>query len=115
MSIMKKIDEVRKDIMDSAPAIKKTKANDLADLGREAMFHGIKSAQWKKYMKKFTNNQKELDRLTGKDETFNKSEWGMQCLAYIASNSTCTVTTIDTTGTRRNMNDDMIAVLDTEL
>jgi hypothetical protein len=110
MKIMQKIEDVRQQILDGDTTL----AEDLATQGIEAIFEGIKSPKWEALMGNFANNQNELDRLCGRDQVFNKSRWGLACLAYIAGNSTCTATTATDGGTARGMTPAMKLNLDAE-
>ncbi len=65
----------------------------------------------KKYMSEFVVNEKQLDRLMGKDKEFEDgTTWAKKIRAYMVSNSTCGIDT--GTGTRNNMSPAMIASLD---
>lgn len=110
MHIGDKIDEVRQRIIDGD----QTLANIISRAGLKAIFTGIgqfdhngvvtnPTFEWKDLMRNFANDQKELDRLCGKEAFFNRSDWGLACLAYIAGDSTCTSDTTATTGTKRSM------------
>jgi len=115
MKIMKKIEEVRQKVIsgDIDP-------NDLAKDGIEAIFAGMQrplgtaTPEWEKLMRHFVNDDKELDRLCGKEPSFNGSRWGLACIAYIAGNSVCTSETATVTGTSRSMSLEMIKNLDAE-
>lgn len=111
MNIGKKIQEVRRKIV---MGLEPTLANDIARDGRAAIFAGIGTfngdgvvtsvtPEWTKLMTHFKNNDDELKRLCGQEKQFNQADWGLECLAYIAGDSTCTSDTTYGTGTKRSM------------
>ena len=110
MKIKQKIEEVRQQILDGDTTL----GNDIARAGMAAIFKGINSSEWEAMMNYFKNDQRELDRLCGREEAFNKSRWGLACLAYVAGNSVCTAMTATDTGTMRGMTPAMIQNLDAE-
>lgn len=67
----------------------------------------------KKYMSEFVVNEKQLNRLMGKDEKFEENTWAKKIRAYMVSNSTCGIDT--GTGTRNNMTLAMIESLDQDI
>lgn len=111
MSIVAKLEEVGDFIRSNKDNDEgKNRAEQLKNLAGEAIRNGMKSRAWEIYMREFASNEKELKRLIGEDEAFNKTEWGLDSLAYIAANSTCDVQT--TTRTAANMDKDMQNNLD---
>lgn len=111
MSIVAKI----KEISDFIEANKendegKRHAKEMKDAAGEAIRNGMKSRAWETYMTRFATNDKELKRLIGEDEKFNKTEWGLDSLAYIPANSTCDIQT--TARTLANMSTEMKDNLD---
>ncbi len=115
MRIVEKVIEYNRYLLSQPDDVRKQLLDDLAKKGRKAIFEGLKSKDWCEFMDKFADTKEQLDRLTGKDKAFNETMWGMQCLAYMASNSTCTSDTITGTGTLRNMPIDMVLALDRDL
>lgn len=105
MEINKKIEAVRMEIKNGNKAL----GEKIGDDGLKALITGMRDAngkttpEWEALMSNFTDDQKELDRLCGREEAFNKSRWGLFCLAYIAGDSTCTSDTAMTTGARRSI------------
>lgn len=121
MNIRGKLKEQRDFILNDPTGAGKTRADDIAKAGKKAIMAGMRkddgtvTTEWEDLMKFFKNDQRELDRLCGREKEFNRSRWGLMCLAYIAGNSLCTVTTTETTGTERNFSDVMKYNLDAEI
>ncbi len=86
--IMSKHDEIQQDPLGAG----KTEANRLGKLAIKAIVGGMGSDNWREYMSNFVSSQRQLDRLCGEDG-YITTEYGEECLAYIAANSTCTVET----------------------
>ncbi len=120
MNIRGKIKSQRDFILNDPTGAGGTRAADIAKAGKAAIIAGMRNAdgsltaEWEKMMEFFANDQRELDRLCGRENDFNNSRWGIMCLAYIAGNSLCTITTTDTGGTERNFSDVMKYNLDAE-
>jgi hypothetical protein len=111
MPILGKIEEISKFLQDNKDNDQgKDRARELKDLAGEAIRNGMKSRAWQTYMEEFASDPKELKRLIGEDEDFNKTQWGLDSLAYIPANSTCDIQT--TTRTSANMSPEMKANLD---
>ncbi|MFT3743455.1 MAG: hypothetical protein QM785_04080 [Pyrinomonadaceae bacterium] len=86
----------------------------LARAAVRAILKGMDSVAWEDMMKyyareddKTTIDQKQLDRLCGRQDSFLNSTWGKECLVYIASNSTCGDETVTMTGTLRTFTPQM--------
>ena len=121
---MRKIEEVRQQVLAGDSAL----ASEISLDAVNAIFTGMRGSngdvtpEWKKLMSHYANNTTELDRLCGKDKTFNNSKWGPFCLAYIAGDATCGEETATTTGTGRsitlhdqiNENHEMVDCVDAE-
>lgn len=118
---MKKINERRDFIKDNQNDAGKTLANSISMAGVNAILKGMKNSdgsstnEWKTLMEYFANNDDELKRLCGEDDAFNQFDWSSQCLAYIAGNSLCTVTSATMTGTGRNFTPEMEKDLDRDV
>lgn len=126
LSIRQKLEAIRQEIEDGNTSL----ADEMADLGLKAVFAGLGpfdrtsgvftsvTTAWQDLMEKITTDPTELSRLCGKDKTFNESEWGVVCLAYIAGDSICTAPTARRGGTARTMSEDltrqMLETLDAE-
>ncbi len=120
MNIKGKIRFQRNEILKDPDGAGGKLADEIAKAGKDAILAGMLkddgsvTPEWENMMKYFKNDQKELDRLCGQEQGFNNSRWGLMCLAYIAGNSLCTITTTNTTGTERNFTDVMKYNLDAE-
>jgi hypothetical protein len=105
MKLNEKLEAVRLQIKNGDNAL----ADKIGMDAVNAIFTGMRDANgdvtpaWETLMRNFTTDQKELDRLCGKDDAFNNSKWGAFCLAYIAGDATCTADTAFTTGARRSI------------
>ncbi len=88
-------------------------AGDLRRLAIDAIRFGMEkddgtpTPQWKELMSNYASDKTQLERLSGEDEAFENSDWGLACLAYIAGNSTCGIDTATMTGTERGFTPDM--------
>ena len=111
MKIVEKIEQIHRQIKDKPgdPAL----AKKMQELAVKAMYSGINHDDWKQYMSNFASNPKQLQRLIGKDEVFNNTEYGRLTLAYVVANSTCGMGTDTETG--RDMSDEMLEALDSGL
>lgn len=93
-TIKQKILDDHKRIMDETdPEVQEKLAEDVGKLAIQALKDGMRSRAWANYMKLYIENSDQLKRLCGEDEDFNKEPWGERCLAYIVSNTVCTITT----------------------
>lgn len=110
MRIRQRITRVRQEILDGNTTL----GNDIAQDAISAMFKGIGSPEWETFMRRFSTNTAELNRLCGREASFNNSRWGLACLAYIAGNGVCTALTATETGTERGMTPPMLVNLDAE-
>lgn len=88
MKIMKKINNLRDEVRSNPNG---ALAGNIREQSILAMFGGIKSAAWKNYMKNFSSNAKQLERLCGQDNTFmtDTDKYGPKVLAYIAGGGPC--------------------------
>ena len=98
MGIGQNIEDVRQQIIAGTVS-----GRTVAEEAKAAMFAGLGSIEWETFMGRFADNDDELNRLCGRDEAFNKRDWGLFCLAYIVGDGTCTSETANTTGTKRSM------------
>ena len=114
MKITSNIEKVRQEIIAGT-----TTGVEVAEDAMEAIFNGLGSDEWEKLMKRYASDDKELERLCGREDAFNQTQWGKFCLVYIAGDSTCTSETALTTGTLRTMTivpeREMLKVLDEDL
>jgi len=92
---------------------KKTYAKELSDLAMEAIFKGVGSPEWEKYMKEVVgpNSPKHLARLMLKDDK-KTDEWTRRNSAYIVTNAICGTGTW--TKTHDKVNDGAFSDLDDE-
>ena len=88
-------------------------ANDLQKAATKAIRGGMTSDDWKKYMCYFASNPEQLQRLIGREESYNGTIYGPDTLAYMVANSTCGPGTDTETG--RFMNAEMLESLDRDL
>ncbi|MEQ1606551.1 MAG: hypothetical protein ABL999_16955 [Pyrinomonadaceae bacterium] len=96
-TVVQKIRETRRKILDDEG----TFAADLRDLAIEAFKGGMNSKEWEDLMKNYADSSAQLNRLCGRDKIFNRSDWGMACIVYVAGNSSCGTDTATMTGTER--------------
>ena len=89
-----------------------TKADKLRRKAVRAVLGGITSTEWCEYMKENADNPEQLQRLLGKDDSY-QGEQSQLVLAYVASNAVCGMGT--TTRTLTGMNAEMIESLDHNL
>ena len=88
MKIMKKINTLRDGVRSDPNGNLSKKIQEQSIL---AMFGGIKSPEWKNYMRNFCSNAKQLERLCGLDNTFmnDTDKYGPKILAYITGGGPC--------------------------
>ena len=94
MKIVDKIDTIKTNMQNDREgnAVLGEKMRTLASL---AMIEGINSNAWEQYMRIFASNDKQLQRLTGKDEDYNvNTTWGKTALAYIVAGGVCGISTV---------------------
>lgn len=112
VKISEKLDGIHNFIKNDTTGNGKQIADKLQALGSAAIRGGINSRDWERYILELSTSpdeneeviefdQKQISRLIGEDEEFNRSEWGSIALAYIPANSTCGIATTLETG--RNM------------
>lgn len=112
MKIAEKI-EARAAEFDKDPTGTAHLMNALRDKAIAAVLGGVGSKDWEKYMQEHVTNSKQLARLTGKDDFYQKEDYGPQVLAYIVSNAMCGEFT--TGKLLRFLDKDMIESLDKDL
>lgn len=114
MNIVKNITDVRDDITAG-----RTSGVEVANEAVQAISDGLGSDAWEKLMNRYAKTPQELDRLCGREQKFNDTQWGKFCLVYIAGDSTCTSETAQMTGTGRSMTlvpeREMLKILDEDL